>query len=227
MLAIYAQENDNPWPAGGGDAGRALACLEGNPFTRFREMLFDVEPPWEPYDRNRAALHLDRNRKALVGLRANDWPEGEASASRHPTRNLLQLRVADERLREPGAGAEVIRFAGELARALPRFAYGGATADLEVHDFYVARGLEFLPECFDYVGWYHLLSPLGYADYFDAEDLRTLPAHEVTELPGGWFAVKSYPDPLGFADEAVRRRIVEMTEHLNARRKDWKETGPA
>lgn len=228
MLAIYAQENDNPWPAGGGDAERALACLEGNPFTRFREMRFEVGPPWEPYDRGRAALYLDRNPEALLGLRANDWPEGEASVSRHPTRNLLQLRVADERLRAPGAEAEVVRFVERLARALPRFAYGGATVDLGVHDFYVARGLDLLPDCFDsYVGWYHLLSPLGYQDYFDAKDLRTLPAHEVREMPGGWFAITSYPDPHGFADESVTRKIVEMTEHLNDRLKDSGETSPA
>ena len=109
---------------------------------------------------------------------------------------------------------------------LPRFARGGASADDTVHDFYVAHDLAFLPDCFGYIGWYHLVSPLGYGDYFDPEDLRTLPAHDVKELPGGWFAITSYPDPLGFADEQTRRKIVELTEHLNARRKDWKETFP-
>ena len=48
-----------------------------------------------------------------------------------------------------------------------------------MHDFYVAHDLAFLPECFDYIGWYHLVSPLGYGDYFEPEDLRTLPAHAV------------------------------------------------
>ena len=99
---------------------------------------------------------------------------------------------------------------------------------LDGHDFYVARGLDFLPDCFgSYIGWHHLMSPLGYRDNFDAEVLRTLPAHEVRELPGEWFAITSYPDPYSFADEATRRKIVELTEHLNDRLKDWQEPTPA
>jgi hypothetical protein len=226
MLAIYAQENDNPWPAGGDEVGRVLACLEDNPFFSLSEMQLDVMFPWQPYDRGRAALYLDHNPKAAIGLRAAD-SAGSASIARHQMRNLLQLKIEDERLRAPGSSAQVIRFTEELARVLPRFAHGGATADLGVHDFYVARGLDFLPDCFgSYIGWHHLMSPPGYRDDFDAEVLRTLPAHEVRELPGEWFAITSYPDPYRFADDATRRKIVELTEHLNDRLKDWQEPPP-
>ena len=83
--------------------------------------------------------------------------------------------------------------------------------------------MAFLPDCFGYVGWYHLLAPLGYEPFFEPEDLRHLPAHRVEERDDGTFAVTSYEDPFAYADAPARTRIVEMTDYLNERRKDWKE----
>jgi hypothetical protein len=222
MFAIYAQEKESPWHAGGDEAERALDTLEHNPYAPFEEMQLAVELPWEPYDRVRALKALEEEQSS-VAFRAGQPFSLRASIFRHPFYNLLQIEVADEYLSGEDAPAAAAEYTVELARALPAFAYGGASADLNVPDFYVARDLAFLPDCFSYIGWYHLVSPLGYADYFDPEDLRALPSHDLKELSLGWFAITSYADPFQFADEASRLKIVELTEYLNERRKDWKD----
>ena len=222
MFAIHARENESPWRAGGGEVARVLEALEDNPFAPLEEMQFDVGSTWLPYARGRAELFLGVEESSMSFRTARPF-ELSASVSRHPLYNLVKLDVADEYLKRDGALASSVGFAWRLARALPAFSYGAASADLDVHDFYVAQDLAFLPECFDYVGWYHILSPRGYAPYFEPEDLGRLPAHRVEELPDGTFAVTSYPDPFAFEDASVRSRIVEMTNYLNERRKDWKD----
>lgn len=222
MFAIYARENENPWGAGGTDAALALETLEANPFAPFEEMQLDVESSWEPYDRARALRAL-ADEKASVAFRAARPFPLRASVFRHPLYNLLQLEVADEYLNSDDAPAASVDFTEKLARSLPRFAYGAASADLTVHDFYVSRDMAFLPDCFGYVGWFHLLAPRGYEPYFEPEDLRGLPAHRVEERDDGTFAITSYPEPFAYADAPARSRVVEMTDYLNERRKDWKE----
>jgi hypothetical protein len=222
MFSIYAQEDESPWRAGEGRAARALETLEANPFGQFEEMLLDEEMDWEPFDRARALGALE-GEKGSVAFRASRPFPLRASIFHHARYNLLQLEVADEYVREPDALAAAVEFAERLARTLPAFSYGGATADHTVHDFYVSRDMAFLPDCFGYVGWYHLLAPRGYEPYFEPEDLRHLPAHRVEERDDGTFAVTSYEDPFKFEDASARARIVEMTDYLNERRKDWKE----
>lgn len=222
MFSIYAQEDESPWRAGGGDAARALETLEGNPFAPFEEMRLDVESEWEPYDRARALRALEAERSSVAFRSVRPFAL-RASIFRSPLYNLLQLEVADEYLKESGALDKAVDFTGRLARTLPAFSYGGATADHTIHDFYVSRDMAFLPDCFSYVGWYHLVAPRGYEPYFEPEDLRALPAHRVEERDGGAFAVTSYPDPFEFEDAAARSRVIEMTDYLNDRRRDWKE----
>ena len=222
MFSIYAKENESPWRAGGGEAARVLEALEENPFAPFEEMQFDVDSAWVPYARGRAEIFLGDEEGSMAFRAARPFAL-TASVSRHPLDNLVKLRAADEYLKRGGALASSVEFVRRLARALPNFSCGSANADLDVHDFYAARDLPFLPECFNFVGWFHLVSPRGYAPYFEPEDLRGLPAHRVEELPDGTFAVTSYPDPFAFEDESVRSRIVEMTNYLNERRKDWQE----
>jgi hypothetical protein len=222
MFAIYARENESPWGARGTDAARALETLEANPFAPFEEMQVDVESAWEPYDRARALKALADEESSVAFRAARPFPL-RASVFRHPLYNLLQLEVADEYLNSKDALAASVEFNEKLARSLSRFAYGAASADLTVHDFYVSRDMAFLPDCFGYVGWYHLLGPRGYAPYFEPEDLRGLPAHRVEERDDGTFAVTSYPEPFAYEDAPARSRVVEMTDYLNERRKDWKD----
>lgn len=223
MFAIYAREDENPWRAGGGEAARALETLESNPFAPFEEMLLDDEMDWQPFDRERALRSLAAREESAVAFRASRPFYLRASVFHHPLYNLLQIEVADEYLKDSDALASAVEFAEKLARTLPAFSYGGASADTTVHDFYVSRDMAFLPDCFGYVGWYHLLAPRGYEPYFEPEDLRHLPAHRVEERDDGTFAVTSYEDPFKYDDASARARVVEMTDYLNQRRKDWKE----
>lgn len=223
MFSIYAQENESPWRAGGGRAARALETLEANPFAPFEEMLSDDEMDWRPFDRERALRALDAREESAVAFRASRPFPLRASIFHHPLYNLLQIEVDDEYVKDPGALTSAVEFTETLAHTLRAFSYGGATADHTVHDFYVSREMAFLPDCFAYVGWYHLLAPRGYEPYFGPEDLRHLPARRVEERGDGTFAVTSYEDPYGYKDAAARARIVEMTNYLNERRKDWKE----
>jgi hypothetical protein len=222
MFSIYAQEDESPWRAGEGHAARALETLEANPFAPFEEMLLDDEMDWEPFDRARALRALAEEESAVAFRATRPFPL-RASVFHHRLYNLLQLEVADEYVKESGALASAVEFAERLARTLPAFSYGGATADHTVHDFYVSRDMAFLPDCFGYVGWYHLLAPRGYEPYFEPEDLRHLPAHRVEERDDGTFAVTSYEDPFAYESAPARARVVEMTDYLNERRKDWKE----
>jgi hypothetical protein len=223
MFAIYARENESPWRAGGTDAERALETLEANPFAPFEEMLLDDDMDWRPFDRALALRALAAREESAVAFRASRPFPLRASVFRHPLYNLLQLEVADEYVKEPGALAAAVEFTEKLARTPQAFSYGGASADMTVHDFYVSRDMAFLPDCFGYVGWYHLLAPRGYEPFFEPEDLRHLPAHRVEERDDGTFAIASYEDPFKYEDAAARARIVEMTDYLNERRKDWKE----
>src|ERR1700749_5212472 len=110
MFAIYAREDENPWRAGGGEAARALETLEANPFAPFEEMLLDDEMDWQPFERERALRALAAREESAVAFRASSPFHLRASVFHHPLYNLLQIIVADEYLKEPGARASAVEF---------------------------------------------------------------------------------------------------------------------
>jgi hypothetical protein len=222
MLSIYAQENENKWEAGSSPLPRILTLLEENPFAPLQEMQLKDDAPWQKYDHQKVIREMNHDRQSSMGFRTTSPYPLEGSISLHSSRNLIQLRVDDQYLKAPDAIAKALEYTNRLGSALPNFFCGGASADLNVHDFYVERDLPFLPECFNYVDWYHIIHPRGYEPYFEADDMRKIPAYRVEELSDRSFAIMSYPDPLEFAGEEAKKRVVDITNYLNERRKDWK-----
>jgi hypothetical protein len=229
MLDFFIEERGHPWTQDGGrTAHAALTLFETNPFAAPTEMKIDDEAGWEAYDRARAARILTSAAVVAVAFRADSAHALEGSISCHPAHNIIKLSVDDGALASPEAAERAVEFVARWRSALPRFCWGEANADREIGRFYAERNLPWLPECFGaYLGWHRVLSPLGYAPYFTAENLRAVPAFRVAELPGEAFAITAYPDPLGYASSEAREYVVAVTRALDERRLDATESGSA
>ena len=220
---LYAQEWDNPWGSGAREtAGRVLSLFEDNPFTPLAEADLTISLKYEPYDRRRVLEELAGNPEAGIAVRSTTPFYLGGGLSRHPMKNGASFGGDPEYLRREGAPAAAAEYVKRWRQALPAFDQAGLSADDRENVFFFDElNLEPLPDCFgNFLGWYHVISPRGYAPSFDAETLRRTPAHRVEELSDGSFAITSYPDPLDFAAEDSTRRIVEITNYLNERRKD-------
>ncbi|HEX5707337.1 MAG TPA: hypothetical protein VFX96_08575 [Pyrinomonadaceae bacterium] len=221
LLMLFAQEQNNPWEsAPANPAPQVLSLFEDNPFGRFAEMFFEQTLEWEPYARPKLLDYLAADPKAGVEARGHDPAYFQGSLARHPTANGVTFRLNPGHVSSPEALARALEYLGRWQSALPRFTRASATADLRPSEFFLNRGIEFLPECFgSHVAWYTLIAPRAYAPFFDAEDLRGVPAHRVEERDDGSFALTAYPDPFDFEGAEATRRIKEVTDYLNARRK--------
>lgn len=222
MLTLLAQELKNPWElAAVNPAPAVLSLFEDNPFASFDEMFFEQTLEWEPYERRKLLSDLTHNPEANIDARGWKPLYLEGSLARHATANTISLRINPGYLSPPDRLERALEYLGRWRQVLPRFARGKATADLRPGEFFLNQGLEPLPECFgSYLGWYTLISPRGYAPYFEPEDLRGIPAHRVEELPDAAFAITAYPAPLDFESAEAHRRIVDITRYLNERRSD-------
>jgi hypothetical protein len=222
MLDFFIEERGHPWTQDGGrTAHAALTLFETNPFAAPTEMKSDDESGWQAYDRAHAARVLTSAACVAVAFRADSPFAPEGSISCHPAHNIIRLSVDDGALASPEAAERAAEFVARWRSALPRFCWGEANADREIERFYAERNLPWLPECFgSYLGWYRVLSPLGYAPYFTAESLRTAPAYRVEELPGDVFAIMTYADPLAFDSPEAREYVVAVTRALDERRLD-------
>lgn len=219
---FHAEEEKNPWEdASRNPAPAVLSLLEDNPFGPFEEMFFEQTLRWEPYDRARLLEYVSENTEAGVDVRAHRPVYREASVSRHPSANGVTLRVNPAYVSSPAELTRALEYLERWRHALPRFTKGGATADRRPSEFFLNRGLRPLPPCFgSYLGWYTLMSPRAYEPYFDPEDLRRAPAHRVEGRDDGTIALTAYADPFDFESAETTRRIVELTQYLNGRRKD-------
>lgn len=220
---LNALETDNPWgPDARAIAERVLSLFEDNPFAPFAEADLTISLKYEPYDRRRVLAELADNPEAGIVVRTESPFYLDGGFSRHPIQNGIRIGGDPEYLRREGALGSAAEYLKRWRHALPAFDHGSLWADDRENVFFFDDlDLEPLPDCFgNFLGWYHVISPRGYAPSFDADTLRHTPAHNVEELPDGSFAIMSYPDPLDFASEESTRRIVEITNYLNERRKD-------
>ncbi len=221
MLTLYAEEEKNPWGASPDRPAAAVVDLfEENPFGPFEEMFFEQTLAWEPYDRRKLLDYLANDPRAGIDVRASRPLYFEGSISRHPTANGITFRVNPGYVSPPERLAQALQHLGRWQTVFPNFTRAGATADRRPAEHFLNQGLRPLPACFgSYLGWYTLISPRGYAPYFDPQDLLAAPAHRVEDLPDGGIAVTAYPDPFDFEGPEATRRIAEITTYLNERRK--------
>lgn len=221
---LFAREWDNPWGAAQAreNAERVLSLFEQNPFAPFAEVDLEGLLKFEPYDHRRVLEEFARNAEADIGVRTESPFYLDGGLTRHEWKNGAHMGGDPEYLRREGALAAAAEYLKRWRQTFPAFDHGGLSADDRENVFFFDElDLEPLPDCFgNFLGWYHVISPRGYAPSFDAETLRHTPAHNVEELPDGSFAITTYPDPLDFASEDSTRRIVEITNYLNERRKD-------
>jgi hypothetical protein len=220
---LYAQESDNPWGSNAREtAERVLSLFEDNPFTPFAEADLKITLKYEPYDHRRILDELARNPEAGIIARSESPFYLDGGLSRHPLQNGVRVGGDPEYLRRDGALESAAEYMKRWRQTLPAFDHSGLSADDRENVFFFEElNLEPLPDCFaNFLGWYYVISPRGYAPSFDAETLRRTPAHKVEELPDGTFAIMCYANPLDFASADSTRRIVEITNYLNERRKD-------
>lgn len=222
MIDIVLQEIDNPW-ADDEPLRRILDLLDHNPFGQFEEMSFDVALEWSSYVRDEALKHLRRRKKSSVGFRTVGAFPMLASISKNPLQNTATLVLGRNDFPSAEQTDTLLSFAKHMMRCFPLFSWAKGRTDPAVNEFYDSKNLLRVPSCFmNYLAWFHLISPLGYGPYFDREDLLNMPAYDVQELEDGIIQVITYKDPLDFASEESRQRIIEITNYLNHRRKDWK-----
>lgn len=220
---LYAQERDNPWEkAAINHAPRVLALLEDNPFAPPAEMEFNFSLRYEPYIREKALDELSHNPEAKIGVRSTLPFYLDGGVDRDPLQNGFTLGGDTQYFERAEMQTQVAEYLLRWRQVLPAFCWSGAFADDRENFFFFEQlQLEPLPDCFgSTLGWCHVVSPRGYEPYFNAEDLRLMPAHKLEELPDGAFAITCYPGILDFAGDEATRRIVEITNYLNERRKD-------
>lgn len=218
---LFAQEEKNPWEsAAESPAPKVLSLFEDNPFGRFDEMFFERTLEWETYDRAKLLDYLATDPRAGIEARGQSPAYFQGSFARHPTANGVTFRLNPAHVSSPDALARAADYLARWQTVLPHFTRASATADQRPSEFFLKRGIKFLPECFgSHVAWHTLVAPRAYADFFAAEDLRRVPAHRVDEREDGTFAITAYPDPFAFETPEADRRIREITDYLNERSK--------
>jgi hypothetical protein len=222
MLMLMAQELKNPWEeAAVNPAPSVLALLEDNPFGSFDEMFLEQKLEWEPFDRRLLLDDLTNNPKSNFDVRGQKPYYIQGSIARHPLANTVTFRINPDYLSTPEGLDRALAYLGRWQHVLPRFTRGKATADERPSEYFFNLGLEPLPDPFgSFLGWHTLMSRRGYEAYFDLEDLLRTPAHRVEELADAAVAITAYPDPFNFESAESHRKILELTQYLNERRKD-------
>ena len=220
MAELIIQEKGNSWQ-GTETAQLLLEKLEANPFVSFQTMRFDGAIESQPYIFNKALQHLERGKSPSVRLEAETPWRFRGSIARGEVHNTLVLGTANPNLARIGVDI-LLAYGQELAALLPVFSYSRLTTNGKPNEFYSQEKLAWLPVCFgNFLGWYHLISPLGYEPYFSRKKMLNIPAHQVRELENGWVEIISYPDPLVYDQPEARAKIIEITKYLNTLSHDW------
>jgi hypothetical protein len=196
-----------------------LQTLAANPFSAIQEMDLNRAKKWKSFEQTAAVAGLAQSSTAVLHLRGANL---KASVSCSPLSNVIILDLADEDFTKVDE-TTIKTFARNMAQTLPAFSNAGIDADPVPDDFYAAQKLRQLPDSLNWcLKWYTLVSPRGYAKYFERADLLATPAKTVTELDNAWIEMVAYANPFAFANFTTRQRIIEITNYLNDKRKDKK-----
>jgi hypothetical protein len=223
---IYAKELNNSWDdLPDNPAETALQMLENNPFGRFDQM--ESETPYEYVPLNRETVLAVISAPFVsdyitIGLGADvPFPLG-GTITRDSTDNGISLSLGGENVEKAASLEEITKYLQGWRFALPAFHSAIATAEDRENAFWMdIAETEPLPDCFgSRLGWYHVISPRGYQDYFRREDLLRAPALRLEELPDGAIALMSYAHPLEFATPENTAQIIKITNYLNSVRLD-------
>lgn len=224
LFSLYASEKNNSWEMlPENPADEVLRMLENNPFACLTDQIADVQYNHVRLDRAKILAELTRplGDEDLISVRmsADDPMAVEAIISRSDSDNNITLMMNAEDLSKLGKLESVTSYMQEWRFVLPAFFSSSASADDRENDFfYDELALPLVPECIgNTVGWYHVLSPLGYQDYFKREDLINAPAYKVEELTDKTICLMTYPHPLEFASEESTERISKLTKYLYER----------
>lgn len=217
-MNLWIVETKSPWykikPSPARDV---INLIVANPFMRFSAVQYEYED--EPFDLQ-ILLEETRNPNATICLKDDDYSEAIINLSFW--RNSFSLRINQKNLPEFDLEAKTIDYLKEWRGVLPNFAWCVASADDRDEDFWndVAQ-VQPLPDCFgSHLGWYHVISPLGYKNYFKRDDLLKTPALKVEELNNRSIVIQSYENPFDFAMDETTERLVEATNYLNEKRLD-------
>ena len=222
ILRLAIQERDAPWADPSATAERVIAALTASPFGPFDEMEFSFNDKWMPVDSARAIKKMARGRKAAINFRQVQCSDYTASVSRNPFQNTIVVRVPKALLPDSPADP-IVTFADSMAGALPNLSWVFAHPEHKRRSLYDRLKLSTVPPCFDeFLGWYHLVTPRGYAPYFDRADLEAVPGHRALLGDDGSLRLWMEPDPFAVFRPEAHGRIREVVAYLNARRKDWK-----
>ncbi len=220
MATVSILEKNNRWQDDN-PAAAILTKLEENPFASFAEMEFNYSQNWQPYDRVKALAALKKGKEPSLTLRTQTLIHWRGAIAKGDSRNTLTLGLTNQTLGELDL-PRLIDYTLELAKLMPKFERAEISAEAKPGDFYKLEQLKWLPECFNsFLKWYHLINPLGYEPYFSREEMLNIPAHQVRELENGWIEIISYPDPLAYNQPEARAKVIEITNYLNAHRRDW------
>jgi hypothetical protein len=220
LAHFYLIEENNTWQ-GDNPAKELLEKLEINPFVRFEEMELNYQPKKQPYNRGKALSILKKGKEASVELSSSEPYKVRATITRGDWRNSVMLAFPNKHLRELDLN-ELRNYIADTAPLFPKFTMASSQLDSKIQEFYFSHKLRSVPSSFgDYVGWYSLISPTGYAPYFTREEILAVPSHSARELDNGNIEIIAYADPLSYDQPEVRERIILITEYLNAHRHDW------
>lgn len=227
MTFIFgAREEDAPWQIEAPRlALKALSMVEENPFCKMEEMDFDYLEKWRKYDRAQALRELISNSDAGLTFRGFEPYYLSFALARHDWYNVISCHADLQYLKNSKMPAETIDFLKKWLDIFPKFYRAEASADNRDNDYFLDE-LEILrlPRCFSpWLCWYQIVHPRVYHEFFEPEDLRDAPFYKIEELSDGALGLTAYEHPLEFATAENTRRIVEITNYLNDRRKDWQE----
>lgn len=219
FLDYYVQYPPETWTGAGAVVLDSIfSALDRNPFHPFEEMRFNDRDEWLPYDRAQALAYLKRGSRTVGHYRMRHPFSVQGGIAQFGDLNSVTFSLSEHYLDDRGiqaAGAFLLHLVAPLAH--PR--WGWCKVDRHVThiaDFYADRKLRTLPECFGaYLGWRHVLSPAGYAPYFERDTLLQTPAWRVHEDEQGLIELVMYADPLSYNTAQTQQHIIDITTYLN------------
>lgn len=198
-----------------------LRVFEQNQFARLTKMELNNSLRYESYQPTKIIETILERGEGQIYLQADSSSSVSGSISITPQSNVLQLRIDEKFLTNKDSGIKAIAFLMQIKAILPLFYKARINAFDDIADFYLKHRLMSLPVCFEnYLGWFTLLSPLAYREFYALADLAAAPAYRTNVSAGNEIALTAYPKVLDFKSRSGSRKIIELSQFLDEKRRD-------
>lgn len=201
-----------------------LSLFEQNPFHNFNKASYGFENI-KKYDRNEAVLYLMDSDDSSIKIEESEPQYVRGTVTTDVPVPFVNIVTPNKAIKTDSNLEEIIKYSKEW-KNLEGFLSVTVSADDRDNEFWldVAKTPP-LPDCLgSRLGWYHIVSAREYEPYFRREDLLNAPVLHVEELSDFTICLQSYEHPLDYNNPVTTKKIVEITNYLYQK---WREFDPS